>query len=224
MGTLFEDRTLRDKYYVFPDRYEAGRLLSDMLRRYKHTDAIILAIPAGGVPVAREISRGLHLPLDLVIVRKIQIPGNTEAGFGAMGPDGEIVLNQNLLGQLRLSDAEIQAQIARTRNVVEQRNSLFRQGRPFPRLRDRTAILVDDGLASGYTMSEAIGFIRKKSPEKIIVAVPTAPERTINFILPSVDELYCLNIRSHYPFAVANAYKKWHDLSDAEVLALLENG
>lgn len=221
MGELIEDIALRGRSFVFRDRPEAGKFLAEVLLDYEASDAIVLAIPAGGVPVAFEIARRLKLLMDVAIVRKIQIPGNTEAGFGAMGPDGEVVFNESLLRTLRLTKEEIQRQADKTRKVLEARNKLYRGDRPFPDLKDKTVILVDDGLASGYTMSEAVKFAKRKGAKKIIVAAPTASDSSINLILPLADKLYCLNIRG-YPFAVAEAYREWYDLSDDEVIFLLK--
>ena len=223
MGRLIEERSLRNKLHIFKDRAEAGRLLAKRLVGYTSSEAFVLAIPAGGIPVALEIAKNLNLLMDIVIVRKIQIPGNIEAGFGAMGPDGEVIFNETLLRSLRLTKEEIEEQIGKTKRVLEARNKLYRKRKPFPDLENKTVILADDGLASGYTMSEAVRFIKRKNVKKIIVAVPTAPESSVNFLLPSVDELYCLNIRDFYPFAVADAYKEWHDLNNEEVISLLED-
>lgn len=222
MNKLIEEISLRDKLYVFEDRKEAGRLLAEKLDKYKGSDAIILAIPSGGVPVASEIADALKLPMDLIIARKIQIPYNPEAGFGAMGPDGEIILNERLLSQLRLTEDDIDKQIQRTKDILKKRNQLFRGEKPFPSLKDKIVIVVDDGLASGYTMLAAVGFIKRRIPLKIVVAVPTASERTADFILPEIDELVCLNVRSGFPFAVADAYKNWYDLTDEEVLDIIK--
>jgi predicted phosphoribosyltransferase len=158
--------------------------------------------------------------MDIIIVRKIQIPGNTEAGFGALGPDGEVIFNDMLLERLGLSEEEIQRQVNMTKKVLAERDLKFRGGRPFPDLRNRTVILADDGLASGYTMSEAVRFSGRKKAGRIIAAVPTASESSVRLLLPLVDELYCLNIRG-YPFAVAGAYEEWHDVSDEEVISLI---
>jgi len=182
----------------------------------------VLAVPAGGVPVALEIARKLNLPLDLIIVRKVQIPGNTEAGFGAVGPDGEVIFNQDLLKRLRLTEETIEEEVQKTKRIVEARNRIFRRGRIFPEMADRTAILVDDGLASGFTMAEAASFLKRKKAKKIIVAVPTAPEETAKRLLPMVDEIYVLNIRTSFSFAVAEAYQNWYDLGDEEVISLLK--
>jgi predicted phosphoribosyltransferase len=222
MGTLIEEISLRDRKYVFKDRSEAGRLLSRKLVHYKGSDSIILAIPSGGVPVAIELKKELNIPMDLIIVRKIQIPGNPEAGFGAMSPDGEVILNRSLLRQIGLTKAEIKIQASKTESIIKQRGHVFRGDKPFPSIANKTVFIVDDGLASGYTMLAAIHFIRKKNPLKIVVVVPTASKRTVDSVLPEIDELVCLNIRSGYPFAVADAYENWYDLTDEEVLALLK--
>ena len=222
MSTLTEDRSLRNRTHVFEDRKDAGIRLAGYLSGYRGTDGMVLAIPSGGVPVAAEIAEALGLPLDLVIVRKVQIPYNPEAGFGAVGPQGEVSLNEDLVSRLGLTRKEIEQQIQKTREIINVRNERFREGLPFPDLRDRVVILVDDGLASGFTMLSAVRFIRDHGPEKIIVAVPTAPERTIDLILPHVDELVCLNIRSGLMFAVAEAYENWYDLDDDEVISILK--
>ncbi|OGW38134.1 MAG: hypothetical protein A2Y97_03890 [Nitrospirae bacterium RBG_13_39_12] len=222
MDKLIEETSLRNKLYVFEDRKMAGRLLAEKLVKYRGSVGIVLGIPSGGVPVASEISEALKLPMDLIIVRKIQIPYNPEAGLGAMAPDGKIILNERLLNQLRLTEDEIKAQVEKTADVIKKRNELFRGEKPFPVLEGKSVFVVDDGLASGYTMFAAIKFIKRKMPRKIIVAVPTGSHRTVDFILPEVDELVCLNVRSKFPFAVADAYKKWYDLSDEEVLNIIK--
>jgi len=223
MGRLIEDTGLRHRSPVFKDRADAGRRLAENLREYTASGALVLAIPAGGVPVAYEIAIYLKLPLDVIIVRKIQFPDTTEAGFGAVGPDGEVIFNDMLVRKLGLSPEKIEQQVEKTRKVIEARILAFRKGRPFPELRERTVILADDGLASGYTMAEAVKFVKRKGSGKIIVAVPTASESSVKFLLPLVDELYCLNVRG-YPFAVAEAYFEWHDLGDDEVVSLLGRG
>ena len=222
MDNLIEDAGLKGKKRVFADREEAGRRLASLLEGVADPKGVVLAIPAGGVPVACAVARECHLLLDVLIVRKIQIPDNPEAGFGAIGPDGEVLLNERIVDDLRLSQKEIQAQVAETQRVLESRERVFRRGRPQPELKDRQVILVDDGLASGYTMMAAIGYARQKEARQVIVAVPTASQRTIHFLQPVADLLVCSNVRGGPVFAVADAYEEWHDLGDEEVLALLE--
>jgi len=221
MAEIVEDRNLRNKVFVFEDRVDAGRKLSESLSIYKATDAIVLAIPSGGVPVGKEIKDALSIDLDLLIVRKIQIPWNPEAGFGAVNLDGYVIFNEPLLHSLELPENIINAQVEKTKEILMKRDELFRKGRPFPSLKNKTAILVDDGLASGYTMIAAIDFIKKRNPSKTVVAVPTGSYTTISKISPLVDYLYCLNIREGFPYAVADAYRNWYDLSDEEVLKII---
>ena len=208
---------------VFKDRKEAGRLLAQRLLGYKDVNGIVLAIPSGGVPVAAEIAKVLGLSLDVIIVRKIQLPDNTEAGFGAVGPDGEVSLNANLISQLHLTQEEVERQIQITVDTIKRRNELFRKGRQFPLLKDKVVIIVDDGLASGYTMLAAVDFIKRHKPGRVVIAVPTAPKETVDLILPRVDELVCLNVRSGFTFAVADAYENWYDLEDEEVISILRS-
>ncbi|MDR4507065.1 MAG: hypothetical protein MRJ65_02300 [Candidatus Brocadiaceae bacterium] len=223
MQNLIEDGSLRDKLFVFHDRQAAGLLLARNLSRYKGKDVIVLGIPSGGVPVAAEIVKALMLSLDVIIVRKLQIPYNPEAGFGAVGPDGEVVFNKELLKRLYLSEREMKRQIHETKDTIARRSKLFRKKRPFPSLKNRVVILVDDGLASGYTMRAAVNFVRRQEPQKIVVAVPTGSKGTVDSLLVHVDELVCLNVRSGYPFAVAEAYENWYDLGDEEVISILQD-
>ncbi len=223
MGKLIEDRSLRDKLLVFKDRKEAGMLLSKSLSGYKDTGNIVLAIPSGGVSVAVEIAKALMLSLDVVIVRKIQLPFNTEAGFGAVEPDGKVIFNEELLRRLELPEEEVERQIHKTKDNIKLRNERFRKGQNFPSIKNRTVLIVDDGLATGYTMLAAIDFVKRQEPQKIVIAVPTGSKETVDTILTHVDELFCMNVRSGYTFAVAEAYENWYDLDDDEVISILNN-
>ena len=220
---LIEDVFFRDKLHVFKDRKKAGILLAKRLLRYKDTDTIVLAIPSGGVPVAVEIAKVQSLPLELIIVRKVQIPYNPEAGFGAVSPDNRVLLNESLLRSLSLSEKDVEWQIKLTIDIIKKRNLLFRKGLPFPSIKGRVVIIVDDGLASGYTMLSAIDYVKRHGPQKIVVTVPTGLKRTVDIILPKVDELVCLNLRSGFVFAVADAYENWYDLEDDEVVSIVKN-
>ena len=214
----------REKQHVFTDRLEAGEILGSMLKtEYNHVEyGMVLAIPSGGVPVAINVSKTLGLPLDLLIVRKLQIPGNPEAGFGAMALDGTIFLNEALLAELHLNPALIEAEKRRVAMELEKRNVMFRKGRPSSDLVGKTVILVDDGLASGFTMLASVHMTKKAKARETVVAVPTAPQRSIDRILSEVDKIYCANIRTTPFFAVAEAYGHWYDLGEKEVLDLLE--
>ena len=221
---IFEIGKFRDREHVFTDRSEAGETLGLMLESdYRgNSEGMILAIPSGGVPVGTEVRDKLALPFDLMIVRKLQIPGNTEAGFGAMTLDGTVFLNKDLLATLRISQTQIESEKNRVSAELEKRNALFRAGRAFPDLTGKSVILVDDGLASGFTMLVSVHMARKAKAREIVVAVPTAPQRSLDRVLPDVDRIYCANVRTGAFFAVANAYRNWYDLSEQAVLDLLK--
>jgi putative phosphoribosyl transferase len=223
MGNLIENPALRDRIQVFTDRTDAGRHLAALLEHYRGTDAALFAIPAGGVPVGAEIARTLAMPLDLIIVRKIQLPWTTEAGFGALAPGGQAIFNEDLIRRMSLSPKDIDTQVKKTATGLEQREKRLRRGKPYDRLEGRPALVVDDGLASGYTMRAALGFLKAQGTGKLIVGVPTASEHTVRDLLPLVDEFYCPNVRGGFPFAVADAYKNWYDLTEEEVLNILES-
>jgi putative phosphoribosyl transferase len=222
MARIIEDKNLRNKTFVFQDREDAGGKLSVFLSDYKDSKSVVLAIPAGGVAVAKEIKDALSLSLDLLIVRKIQIPWNSEAGFGAVNLDGYVIFNKDLLRHLGLPERVITSQVEKTRETLTKRNLLFRGRKDFPSLKDKTVILVDDGLASGYTMLAAIEYAKKRNPSKIVIAVPTGSHKTVKKISPFADVLCCLNIREDYPYAVAEAYRNWYDVSDEEVLRMMK--
>jgi putative phosphoribosyl transferase len=215
--------TMRDRISVFKDRIHAGNLLARRLKEYsKKENVIILAIPAGGIPVGYIIATELYVQMDVIVVRKIQIPWSTEAGFGAVTWDGKVVLNKGLVEQLELTQEEIEASISETEANIRERLRKFRGDKPMLRLKDMIVVLVDDGLASGFTMLAAVRSVRDESPSKIIVAVPTASSGAIDLLISEVDEIVCLNVRSGLSFAVADAYENWFDLTDEEVLQILQ--
>jgi putative phosphoribosyl transferase len=220
---VIENQTMRDRVSVFKDRFYAGKLLAGRLKEYsKKENVIILAVPAGGVPVGFVIAKELAVPMDVIVVRKVQIPWSTEAGFGAVTWDGKVVLNKGLVEQLGLTKENIEASISETKANIRERLRKFRGDKPRLRLKDMIVVLVDDGLASGFTMLAAVRSVRNESPSKIIIAVPTASSGAIHLLVPEVDEILCLNVRSGPSFAVADAYENWFDLTDEEVLQILQ--
>lgn len=223
ISNLHEIEEFRNRHDVFADRHDAGRKLADMLAGDFGTksDLLVLAIPSGGVPVGLEVAGRLGCDFDCLIVRKLQIPGNTEAGFGAMSLDGKVYFNEQMLGWLNLDERQIEEEIGVVNRELEIRNALFRQGRPFPEVEGMTVLLVDDGLASGYTMLTAAGTLREKGAAGIVVAIPTAPLSSIERLAHEVDDIYCLQVQDFTPFAVANAYRHWRDLSREEVAEML---
>lgn len=218
---IVDDPAYRNKNFVFKDRLHAAELLAGKLMKYADNLTLLLAIPSGGVPIGYVISRKLDIAFDVIVVRKIQIPWNAEAGFGAMTWEGDVILNEPLIASLRLPSEAVEQSIRKTREVIYARLKIFRGNRPFPNLKTRTVIVVDDGLASGFTMLAAVKSIRRGFPGKIIVAVPTASSTAIELLADSVDELICLNIRLGSMFAVADAYLNWRDVTDQEVIEFM---
>jgi putative phosphoribosyl transferase len=219
MGDIIDDPRLRERRYVFSDRHDAGRKLGALIRTLPDIrDALVLAIPAGGVPVGREVAAALGAPLSLAVVRKIRIPGRTESGFGAVTWDGQVLINERLRAALGLSEPEVDKAIVATRKNVTERVARFTAGCKLPSPAGKTIILTDDGLASGFTMLAAVRSIRLQKPASILAAVPTASGSSAGLVSRQVDHLVCLNIRSSSMFAVADAYEQWYDLGDREVL------
>ena len=220
-ATIIEDPKLRNRSLVFEDRDDAGLQLAQALEQFRGKNAIVLAIPSGGVPVGLAVSSRLKLPFDLLIIRKVQVPGNPESGFGAVSLEGDVVLNKPMVRMLGLSQTEIEELIDPVKKELETRNRVFRGSRPWPDIKERITIIVDDGLASGYTMMTAVRAVLRRNPSQVVVAVPTASASTIRLLAPEVDLIVCPNVRSGYSFAVADAYRNWYDLEREEVIGLL---
>ena len=164
---------LRDKIRVFRNRTQAGEVLAGMLPAFRRTETIVMAIPSGGLPVAVVIAKELDLPLEVAVVSKITLPWNTEAGYGAVAFDGTMRLNQELLLHLNLTENQIGEGKDKTLRKVIRRVKSFREDRPFPNISQKTVILVDDGLASGFTLLVAVEALRKAGARSLVVAVPT---------------------------------------------------
>ena len=211
---------LRNRVRVFRDRAAAGKVLAGMLEKYRGSDALVMGIPAGGMAVAVELARELLLPLDIAVVNKITLPWNSEAGYGAVAFDGTVILNEALLSRLNLSDQEIRTGIKKTEKKVSRRVAMFRENRPLPDFK-KPILLVDDGLASGFTLRVAIKALRRNGAANVILAVPTAHSESVEMVLEEVEAIYCPNLRGGPSFAVADAYEQWSDLDEQEVFRLL---
>jgi len=222
-ATVHEIEDLHNRFEVFRDREDAGEALGRMLQGAYggRDDVAVMAVPAGGVPVALKVRKALGASFDLIISRKLKVPGNPESGFGALSLGGDVFLNKSLVSDLRLDEEAVESEISAVRMELHKRDRLFRKGRGFPDLRGKTAVLVDDGLASGYTMLASINMVKAHQAAEIVVAVPTAPLSTIERVRPEADEIFCPNIREGAFFAVADAYVKWRDLDESEVIRLL---
>jgi predicted phosphoribosyltransferase len=217
-----ELRELRDRVGVFRDRRHAGEVLARILEGRLPAEARILAIPAGGVPVAAAIADALGLALDVAVVSKITPPWNSEAGYGAVAFDGRVRLDAGAQVQLGVGEREARAGIERTMAKVRRRVENLRTGTGPLVPAGGTAVLVDDGLASGLTMALAAEAVRGAGAGRVVVAVPTGPARTVRDLAAAVDELYCANVRAGWSFAVADAYQVWSDVDEAVLLQILE--
>ena len=202
---------------LFRDRREAGRLLAAKLTAYANRpDVIVLALPRGGVPVAYEVARALGAPLDVFVVRKLGVPGYEELAMGAVATGGVRVLNDQLVARLGIPDHLIDSVAARERLELARRERLYRSGKPPLDVRNRTVILVDDGLATGATMHAAIAALRQLHPARIVVAVPTASPETCEEMKAEVDEVICAITPE--PFhAVGRWYQDFSQTTDEEV-------
>ncbi len=214
---IIEDQSLHNKYYIFDSRRRAGFLLGRFVALEDFD--LLYIIPNGGVPVGLGL---LEFPLispqkifDLLIVRKIQIPGSTEAGMGAITPDGQIFLNEQLVSRLSVTNYQLDQQIERTKQQIEKRRREF-QLPPSPQVYGKKILITDDGIASGFSMLAGAKWLKKLGAEEVTIAVPTAPISSVNHLEPHVDKIICLNIRDRYPFAVADAYTDWYDLTITE--------
>ena len=218
---IFDLLKLRNRIRVFRDRASAGKVLAGMLEEFRSSHAMVMGIPAGGIAVAVAIARELHLPLDIAAVSKITLPWNSEAGYGAVAFDGTVMLNEDLLSRLNLSEQEIQTGIKKTEQKVSRRVTMFRGDRPLPDFK-RPILLVDDGLASGFTLRVAIKALRRNGATNLILAIPTAHSESVQMILEEIEAIYCPNLRSGLSFAVADAYEEWSDLDEQEVIRILQ--
>jgi predicted phosphoribosyltransferase len=219
-GHVIELPGLRDRLHIFRDRAHAGEILTGMFEDYRSSPTLVMAIPAGGIPVAAVLARKLLLPLDVAVVSKITLPWNTEAGYGAVAFDGTTRLNRDLLPRLRLSEKDIDAGKIATTNKVIRRVDRFRESRPYPDLIKERVILVDDGLASGFTLLVGVEALKKSGAREIIVAVPTGSWSAVQHVAAEVDRLYCANIRGGWSFAVADAYERWTDVDEEEAFRI----
>jgi predicted phosphoribosyltransferase len=193
------------------------------LTSYQGGDVVVLAIPRGGVPVAVRVADRLGAPLDVVVPRKIQIPYNPEAGYGAVTEDGTIILNEPLVARLGLTEEQIQRQAEEVRHEVARRSAIYRSKFAVPSIERKTAIIIDDGLASGFTMAAAIKSTRQRGAARIVVAVPVASAAAYELVEALADEVLSLVIAHTYGFAVASYYYRWYDLTDQEVIQYLED-
>jgi predicted phosphoribosyltransferase len=206
---------------IFANRSEAGRSLAWRLEKFANRDdVLILGIPRGGVPVAYEIARALHIPLDVLVLRKLGVPGHEELAFGAIALGGTRVLDRHILRNIGISAAEVEAVTARERDELLRREEKFRGDSPPLSLAGKAVILVDDGIATGASLLAGIRAVRTMAPAKLIVAVPVAPAETCERLADEVDEIVC--VATPEPFgAVGQFYDDFSEVHDEDVIRLL---
>ncbi len=213
---IIEDRKLYNKVNLFDSREHAGKLLAELLED-KEFDLLYI-IPSGGLPIGYGLLTSnvfKLIPFDLMIVRKIQVPWSTEAGMGAVTPDGQVFLNDNLISRITISNKELQEQVKKSQDrIIALRKEFDLSETVSPR--GKKVLLVDDGIASGFSMKAASQWMKNQLAEEVCIATPTAPLSSLEHLEPLVSSIFCLNIRTGFSFAVAEAYRHWYDLQIEE--------
>jgi len=206
---------------AFGDRHDAGRQLAERLGEYSGQSVVVLAIPNGGVPVALEVASALKADFDVVICRKIPLPLTPEGGFGACADDGTVILNEEVVRRVGLSHQQIENEANKVRAEIKQRSILYQGDRPLIAIRDKTVIIVDDGLASGITMRAAVESVRHRRPEEIVAAAPCASVMALKQVEGVADRVVICATGFVKKFHISDYYQQWYDLSDDEVIRYL---
>lgn len=205
----------------FKNRVQAGQLLAEKLQAYASCpNGIVLGLPRGGVPVAFEVAIALHLPLDICLVRKLGTPGHPELAMGAIALGGVRILNQDVIRLRHISEVAIEKVTAQEQAELDRRNHLYRGDRPIPDLRNRTVILVDDGIATGATLRAAIALVKQQQPAHIVVAAPVASPLVCQQFQETVDKVVCVSMPDDL-YAIGLWYEHFNQTSDEEVQMLL---
>jgi putative phosphoribosyl transferase len=205
----------------FADRATAGKQLAQALTRFKGEDAIVLSIPRGGVVVGFEIAQALDVSLDIIVPRKIGAPDNPELAIGAVTEDGAAILNDSLVRELGVPESFIREESARQREEIVRRLKSYRGNTPYPSLKSRVVIVVDDGIATGYTMKAALASVRKKGAKSVVVAIPVGPPSTIRELEQMADHVVCLYMPEVF-YAIGQFYEDFSQTTDDEVKELLK--
>ena len=207
---------------MFDNRHDAGRQLAEKLGSYTGKSAVVLAIPNGGVPVAIEVAGALKAELDLIVCRKVPMLINPEGSLGAATDDGTVIINEEALKAIGLNRQRLEKDISRIRADIKQRSLLYKGNRPIVRVAGKSVIIIDDGLASGYTMMAAVESVRRRRPREIVVAVPVASAIAFKRLEKVADKVVACTVGYMPRFYVSDFYRYWHDLSDNDVLRYLE--
>jgi len=221
----------------YESRFEAGQLLAEFIEKQDSTleklisenpnNFFCFAIPNGGVPIAEGFCSKFNINYDVLIVRKVKIPYNTEAGFGSVTTDGTVLINESLLPHLNLTEKEINRSIEITKNEIKERLSFYGKDIDLEQIyrkniQKKHIFMIDDGLASGFTMLAAVKMVKKYKPSKIYIAIPTTPLSSVKRVKPGVNDVFSPNVKNVWRFAVADAYLHWYDVPESEVLEILK--
>lgn len=207
---------------IFEDRHDAGRQLAAELHEYKDQPAVVLAIPNGGVPVALEVASALKAELGLIVCRKVPMLLNPEGSLGAAADDGTVIFNDEAVERIGLSRQELEYEIGKIRADIKRRSLLYKGNRPIIRVNGRKVIIIDDGLASGFTMMAAVESVRHRQPKEIVVAVPVASATAFERLEKVADKVVACTIGHMPKFYVSDFYRYWYDLSDSDVVRYLK--
>jgi putative phosphoribosyl transferase len=205
---------------MFRDRIQVGKLLAERIIELKVSKPLVLAIPRGGVPVAKEIALALRAPLDLVITRKIGAPGEPEFAIGAVTQDGDMIVDEETVRMFGITERYLQEEKARQTHEIRERLRKYRGNRPYPELAGKTVIIVDDGIATGNTMIAAIESLRRKNPSCIILAIGVAPRETVVKLSKVADQVVCLDTPEPF-YAIGQFYENFEQVEDKEVTQML---
>lgn len=208
---------------IFADREDAGQQLAAELIRFKDKNPVVLALPRGGVPIGLEVATALEAPMDLILVRKIGAPGQPELALGAVvdGGQPELVINEDVRRMLQVSDDYIEQAKARQLEEIERRRKLWLGARPRVAVKDRTALVVDDGIATGATVRAALHAVRRARPAHLVLAAPVAPPETIESLRKDADEVVCLATPAAF-WAISVFYGSFPQVADDEVSAMMD--
>ncbi|MGD0477111.1 MAG: phosphoribosyltransferase family protein [Nitrososphaerales archaeon] len=206
---------------LFHDRVEAGRKLAAALMEFRSKDLVILAIPRGGVVVAAEVAKALGAPLDIVVTRKIEAPGEPEYALGAVTQEGDVIVDRQAAESLGASKEYLDSQVKKKREEVNERMKKFRGDAPYPDLEGKVVVIVDDGIATGSSVGAAVMSVKKRKPKEIVVAVPVAPKDAVETLTSDGNRVICLETPGPF-LAIGEFYGVFDQVDDEEVKLILD--
>ena len=206
----------------FKDRQEAGKELARALMNFRGKDVMVLGMPRGGVVVAKEVAEAMGAPLDIIVTRKIGAPGEPEFAVGAITQEGDIIVDRQAAETVGATDEYLQEEARRKKSEVKERMRSLRGDMPYPSLEGKTAIIVDDGMATGNSMRAAVQSVRKRGPKEVVVAVPVAPKEAAAELSREGTKVVCLE-QPRFFFAIGEFYRNFEQVEDSEVRELLES-